>query len=66
MQNRSNTVSLPINIPRGWVFAIPTFLALTSIAATELLFLAENLSRVGSSNRREPFRIMKPFDVVDV
>lgn len=58
-QNRSLTVSLPVNFPRGWVFSIPTLIAMASIALTQLAYLMDSLVRLRDSNQeREPMKIL--------
>lgn len=58
-QNRSLTVSLPFNFPRGWVFSIPTLIAMASIALTQLAYLMDSVVRLRDSNQeREPMKIL--------
>ena len=58
-QNRSLTVSLPLNFPRGWVFSIPTLVAMASIALTQLAYLMDSVVRLRDPDQsREPMKIL--------
>lgn len=58
-QNRSLTVSLPVNIPRAWVFSIPTIYAMASIALSQLLFVVDSVVRLTHPRvERPPLTIM--------
>ena len=58
-QNRSLTVSLPVNFPRGWVFSIPTLIAMASIALTQLAYLMDSVVRLRNPGQdREPMKIL--------
>jgi TRAP-type C4-dicarboxylate transport system permease small subunit len=60
MQNRSTTVSLPVALPRGWVFSIPTFVAMLSIALTQAVLLADAVARlVPPGAARAPLRLLE-------
>ncbi len=60
MQNRSTTVSLPVALPRGWVFSIPTFVAMLSIALTQAVLLADAVARlVPPGAARAPVRLLE-------
>lgn len=41
IQSRTLTVSLPLNIPRSWMFAWPLFFGMCSIAATQFYYLMD-------------------------
>lgn len=58
-QNRSTTVSLPVNVPRGWVFAIPTAFAMASIALTQALLLLDSVVHTSRGRHRAPLRILE-------
>jgi TRAP-type C4-dicarboxylate transport system permease small subunit len=57
-QNRSMTVSLPVNIPRGFVFAVPTFIAMASIALTQIVKILDNAVRLRRDPTATPLVIM--------
>jgi len=58
-QNRSLTVSLPVNFPRGWVFSIPTLYAMASIALTQIAYVVDSANRVmRPSLARPPLTIL--------
>lgn len=66
MQNRSTTVSLPVALPRGWVFSIPTMLAMLSIAATQAALLADAAARLGPlAADRPPLRLLEAPRLVE-
>ncbi|MFC7705403.1 TRAP transporter small permease [Plastorhodobacter daqingensis] len=43
LQARTATVSLPVNIPRSWMFAWPLCLGMVSIALTHLYYFMDNV-----------------------
>lgn len=58
-QNRSQTVSLPFNFPRGWVFSIPTLVAMVSISLTQIAYILDSVIRLRHPHRgREPMTIL--------
>lgn len=42
-ESRSQTISLPINVGRHWVYSVPLFTCLVSLALTSAYFLAAHL-----------------------
>ncbi|MEQ9813682.1 MAG: TRAP transporter small permease subunit [Azospirillaceae bacterium] len=58
-QNRSLTVSLPFNFPRGWVFSIPTLYAMVSIALTQIAYVVDSAVRIlRPAPPRQPLTIL--------
>jgi TRAP-type C4-dicarboxylate transport system permease small subunit len=50
IQARTLTVSLPVNVPRSWMFAWPLFFGMCSIALTSFYYLMDNLIRFRRSD----------------
>lgn len=45
VENKSVTTSLPIDLPKSWVFSIPVIVGFSSITLTAIYFVVEDIYR---------------------
>lgn len=61
VESRSKTISLPIELPRGWFYSLPLTVAAASMTLTTLFLLAQDLSiALRRSPRGEPAYAGRP------
>ena len=53
VENRSLTTSLPIALPRGWVFSIPVLIGFVSIAVSAVFFILRDLATMAGSAAKD-------------
>jgi len=66
VENRSLTTSLPIALPRGWVFSIPVLVGFVSIAASAVFFILRDLVAIAGGAAGQlsiaPFKAHEPVE----